>query len=87
MNEWDSMVIYDQWPYMTMLAPRKVVLQLSVKEYKLTGCCLRKVARNWRFCSKIVLNAGFTTRTSSVNGAIETIEEVESKERRVPDPR
>jgi len=51
MNEWDSMVINDQWPYMTMLGPRKVVLQLSVKEYKLTGCCLRKVARNWRFCS------------------------------------
>jgi len=55
MNEWDSMVIYDQWPYMTMLGPRKVVLQLSVKEYKLAGCCLRKVARNRRFWSKIVL--------------------------------
>jgi len=59
MNEWDSMVINDQWPYMTMLGPRKVVLQLSVKEYKLTGCCLRKVARNWRFCSKIVFSPTF----------------------------
>ena len=81
MHEWDSMVIYNQWPYMTMLGPRKVVLQLSVKEYKLTGCCLRKVARNRQFCSKIVLTEGFTTRTSSVNGAIETIEEVACKEK------
>jgi hypothetical protein len=80
MNEWDSMVIYGQWPYMTMLGLREVVLQFSVREYKLTGCCLRKVARNRRFCSKIVLTAGFT-RTSGVNGAIGTIEEVECKEK------